>query len=491
MSTQALPVPSGYTRTLGLGVVLLTVAAVVLVAADISASSYKRPLLMMVLLVQFLTALRRWRLSVYLFVAYIFVEGFIINFYSGQPELNLLKDAQMSILFLLLTAATTARHLSPMPRSSWLYLYLVFAAVYAATALNPALPSIAVGLIGIRVTLIFAMCVGIAYWFFRSTTDVIRFLHFHTWISIPISIFGIVQYFTGPSLLLSISPGFSRAIFYAHIPGAQGYFRTISTFASTGGFSQYLWAAFVLTWAFYLVAPTKRQKWLALIAGVLQVGGALSSGGRAPVILTVVSLLFGYALMRRLTRGFLAAGLATMFLVGAIVFVGGDVTSRFATILDIESANQRNRSLIVDEFVRSMSAPIEGVGAGQLTAAANRWSENRGIGTVENQLARIRYEAGILGLLLFLIAFGVMGFTAAKLALAFRNPVRRIVGGVVAGFFVTAILIMPVGTPLDVPPTNFYFWFLFGLLHAMARDEDLERAAALAANRRAADPAGA
>jgi len=61
-------------------------------------------------------------------------------------------------------------------------------------------------------------------------------------------------------------------------------------------------------------------------------------------------------------------------------------------------------------------------------------------------------------------------------ARALRDPQFRTIGCLAATFPLVNILIFPIGQPLDVPPANFYFWFLLGLLAALLVMDAVEHA---------------
>ena len=415
-----------------------------------------------------------WRASVYLLAAYVLVEGFLVNAYA-MPALNLLKDVQLLLIFFRLALSLVARRMFPVPHTGWVVPYFMFAVYYVAEIFNPLLPSLLVGLIGARVTLLYFLCFVVGFWFFSDRAQIFRFLWFHNLLSIPVSAFGIVQYFTGPELLLRISPGFSRAIFYANDPRnpqAGFYFRTISTFASSAGLSQYLWVASILSLALLMIAKRPLDKILVGVALLAQACATLSTGGRGPFILLFVCVFFAFWLMGRLRQAFLATALLMACLFVSVIFLGPMVQARFATIFDFEMVRDRNMSLAVGEFGNAMDSPIVGLGAGRGCAATARMFPDLEIAGSENQFARIRNEGGFAGLTLFLVLTAAILLETWRTTKILRDPELKIVGCLVASFCLVNIFIFPIGQPLDIPPTNFYFWLFLGLLHALIGIQD-------------------
>jgi len=419
-----------------------------------------------------------WRASVYLFVVYVLVEGFLVNTYS-LPALNLLKDAELVLIFFRLALALIARRTFPVPQTGWVIAFFLFAIYYSSEIFNPLLPSILVGLIGVRVTLEFFLCFVVGYWFFNDRAQVVRFLRFHNWLSISISIFGVVQYFTGPDLLLRISPGFERTIFYAYDPNNLSvgyYFRTISTFASSAGFSQYLWVSSLLTILLMSISRRTADRTMGCLALLAQSCGMLSTGGRGPFILLFASLFLGSWLLRRLRLAFASAALLVACFVLSMIFLGPVVRTRFSTILDFDMIRERNTALAVGEFDEAMTSPIVGLGAGMGCTATLRMFPDAPVVWTENQFARMRNEGGLAGLVLFVVVTAAMLIDIWRTARRLYDPQLKVVGCIAASYCITNILVFPIGAPLDVPPVNFYFWFLLGLLYALVRTEMTEAA---------------
>lgn len=461
-----------------LPVVLLVVLALPWLAMRVAYQQYVPLIVGVFIFADICFTFAWWRASVYLFAVYVLVEGFVINTYS-LPTLNLLKDAQLLLIFFRLALSLVARRMFPVPHTGWVIPFFMFAVYYLAEIFNPLLPSMLVGLIGARVTLLFFLCFIVGYWFFNDRVQVMRFLRFHNWVSIPISAFGVVQYFTGPDLLLRISPGFERAIFYANDPKnpeAGFYFRTISTFASSAGLSQYLWVAAILSLALMLTSPRPGDKLMARVALLAQACGMLSTGGRGPFILLFVSVFLAFWLMRRLRQAFLSATLLLACLLVSMIFLGPVVQARFASIFDLEMIRDRNTALAVGEFEGSMQSPVVGLGAGIGCAAANRLDPNLAVVGSENQFARMRNEGGLAGLALFLALTVTLFVETLRQARLLHDPQLQVIGCLAATIPLINILLFPIGQPLDIPPTNFYFWFLLGLLLALLRIEAAEAA---------------
>ena len=460
-------------------VVLLAVVSVWWLSGQVAQESY-RNIVVAVVLFQTLWVFFRWRVSVYAFMVYVIVEGFLVNYFYTVPELNLMKDVYVASLFGVLTVTTVPRGIFPIPRTSWILPFGLFGLVYTAQVFNPHLPNILVGLIGLRVSLLYALLVPVGYWFFDTRERSIRFFVFLTLLSIPVAAFGIFQYFAGPGWLTSLSPGFARAVFYASGAGTSRtggvYFRTISTFVQTGGFAIYLCFMMLVAVAQFSMASLRNQRWWIISAFALQFLATLTTGGRAPLVMFFAALALLVTMQGRMAKLLPVLALTAVIFVGAVIVLGPVVAERFATLLDLEGVQARNLPLVYGWLYEAMKSDPAGMGAGYATVA----SRHAGVtplnySTVENTFARIRFETGVPGLALYVI------FILALVRECIRVPQRTadrelnwLASACAAFLLVNIFLSLPWGTPFDTSPTNVYLWFFLGF---MARAPQLAAAA--------------
>lgn len=411
----------------------------------------------------------RWRASVLAFMVYVATEGFIVNYFYTVPELNLLKDFIAVALFAALALVLIVnREQTFFPLRPWLVAFLGFAAIYLLQVFNPSLPNLLVGLVGVRATLLFFVLAPVAYWYFDTRERVLKFFEFMMWLSVPVSLFGILQSILGAAWVSSLSPGFTRAVFYA--VGSRGrtessYFRTLSTFVHTGGFALFLSFVLLITVAFWILPAWRTRKSLLAAVFALQFWAFLTTGGRGAfvvVLLSVTLLLLTNAASRRFVPLLL---LIPLFFMGASYAGITGFQERYETLLDFDYLVQRNAPLVGGWLGEAMSTDWVGSGAGYASVA----SRHVGItplnsNVVENGLAKIRFEAGLPGLLLY-IAF-IVGVQLECFVTPGRIPdaeVRWLVT-VCAIFVAFNTGLVFAGTPFDITPTNTYIWFFLGLL---------------------------
>ena len=446
-------------------------AAAILWMAPKAARGDYRDLLVAFIVLQSLWIVLFWRMGVYLFMTYVVVEGFLINYFDGLSQLNLVKDVFVALLFLSIAVMLIMRHRAPIPKLGWLMPFALFAFVYSAEIFNPSLPTILVGIVGIRVKLFYFLLTPVAYWFFDSRERVVRFFLFMVALSIPVAGFGILQFVKGPAWLVSISPGFSRAVFYAYEgAGPEGAsFRTFSTFVHTGAFSQYLALMMLITSALWGLYRLQTQRIVIGIVLLIQFFALLTTGGRTSFVIFFACVGIWWFLQRGSLRLAPVVVLLPIFLYSASFLLGASFTSRFATAVDPQIAQSRNMPLMIGWFVGAMQSDWTGYGAGYASLASRHVGETQlNVGAVENGLAQIRYEAGLPGLVFYVMFIISLTVSCARQAFRVRDPALRWFATPVAAFVVMNLVLVPIGTPFDVMPTSVYLWFFAGFLGRVA-----------------------
>ncbi len=446
---------------------LIAAGAIVWAAPRVATGNY-RELLFAAVLAQAVWVLLRWRSSVYVFMVYVIVEGFLINYFTGVPELNLIKDVFVCLLFLVPAAFLGSRGIFPIQRMSWIPPFAAFAVVYVAEVFNPHLPNVLVGLVGLRVTLLYFLLVPVAYYFFDSRERVRHFFIFMVLFSIPVAVFGIVQYFKGPEWMISMSPGFNRAVFYAY--GLQPrqetiYFRTFSTFVHTGGFSQYLAFVMLICIALWVLPSMRRHRWWIALAFLIQFSAQLTTGGRTPLVLFMVTVAFLVLMQRRSLRIAPVLVLIPALLVGTVTVVGPAFVERYSSVLDLDFVMGRNLPLLTGWLEEAMKTDWAGLGAGYATVAARYVGQTPlNIGVVENGLAKMRFEAGLPGFILYIVFLLSLALWMVRQVFRVQDRQVRWLSSACAVFLLVNLLTMPLGPVFDSSPANVYIWFFAGFL---------------------------
>jgi hypothetical protein len=458
----------------GQGISVPLIVTIVLAAASImwiapkAAQGDYRDLVFSFVILQSLWIVLFWRMGVYLLMVYVVIEGFLINFFNGLSILNLAKDVFVTLLFLSIAVMLILKRRAPFPRLAWVLPFAGFSLFYCAEVFNPNLPTILVGLVGVRVTLFYCLLTPVAYWFFDSTERVVRFFVFMVALSMPVAAFGIVQYFKGPQWMVAISPGFERAVFaaYWNDPNSvTGSFRTFSTFVHTGAFSTYLCLMMLLTAALWGLFRQQLQRALIGLVLMFQFFALMTTGGRASFLVFFLCVGLWWFFQRGTMRLAPALLLLPVFFYAATLLLGSGFQTRFSTLLDAEAMRERNEPLVVGFLSEEAKADWTGMGAGAASTASRHVGETAtNGGTLDNGLAKVRVEAGVPGLILYLIFLASFVLTCGRQAMRVPDPRVRWFATPVAAFVIMSTILIPLGTPFDVSPTNVYLWFFAGFL---------------------------
>jgi hypothetical protein len=455
------------TLPVALAVVVLLSALLYWMATNIAHEHYRNVLIAAVLAQAFWVGVR-WRTSVYVFMIYVVAEGFLVNYFWNVPELNLLKDVFVAALFVVLASRFVGRGVFPIPRTPWMLPFAAFAVVYCLQIFNPSLPNLLVGLVGIRATLLYALLMPVGFWFFESRERTIGFFAFLTLVSIPVALFGIYQYYVGPAWLTSLSPGFARAVYYAYgssYSEETAYFRTFSTFVHTGGFGLYLTFMMLVCLALWSMQAFRRYRKLVAAIFLLLFLALMTTGSRGSFVWFFLSAGLLVVSERGARRLIPLIVLALLLLWGSLFVVGPGFVERFETLLDVDYVQQRNMPLLYWALVEALKSDWTGYGAGYASVASRHVGVTPLNGTVvENGLAKIRWEAGLPGLLLYALFIALFLVDCLRAPSRVRDPDLRWICSACAAFLFFSVVNVAMGTPFDSSPSNTYIWFFAGLL---------------------------
>jgi hypothetical protein len=311
----------------------------------------------------------------------------------------------------------------------------------------------------------------------------------------------VLEYVAGPQSVLDLSPRFWQNIAFYH------EWRPFGTSAVPGGASVFAFLVTPLA-LLLLIAPeqTRRLRYLAALSIAGAAATFIVSGVRQMILGCVLAILVMAVL--QLTRGRSRGLFAVLFvgLVGAGAYLGIQ-----AYLTPISTANVKKYALapdiwrqrnVVDRLLTMTNAGLylearegataavwyrlqrypfgaglgrTGSGAGAFMTAINADPRSAAIenevGWSDNFYADEIVEAGIPGLVIWLIVlFGLIA-GAVRLARRAQDPLIASAAAAIAGLFFTYAVISWGSQPLLANPTLAYFWFLAGVLAALRRME--------------------
>lgn len=270
---------------------------------------------------------------------------------------------------------------------------------------NPTTPGLIVGLLGFKVVYYYIPIMLLAFTIARDMQTVRRLLMMIVLASIPINIFGIIQFFKGPSWMLgTFGPGLIRALYaYQGVDESKVLFRALGTFSAGGIYAIFLVANSVFCICLIYSAKIHKRLWLWVSCLILDLVAILITGTRGALLMIVLYLIV-YAFVSKRARATMMTGLliAVGFYIG-FSFLGQKTVDRFTTLKDVDMIQERTVGVTGAMFYHYVDRyPIgKGLGAAsQATRHLGARADDFRI-TVENYASKLQVETGLPGVLCF------------------------------------------------------------------------------------------
>lgn len=333
-------------------------------------------------------------------------------FPSSEQIIYLLKDVYLAAVLAVLLLTSRVSIKAGFKNSMIPTLFLLYALWVICEALNPALPSLLLGIFGIKSHIFYAALVPLALVAFPDSASILDVVGRWCWIAAPILVLGIVQFWVLPESEIN---RYIRADEYGVTTfGAQGHVRVTGTFAYITGMAVFTYTAAVLALAVFSAHGWKMTRSPHVIAVLaLSVIVAPMTGSRWSVYVLILSVpLFFYGIW---LRGALSLGvllrvvMASGVLMTAVAWYGRQAYEALGERIETAGdAPARYQNL----FLQPLNAVFEvnpfGYGAGSTHQAAPAivpdvvpYSWLPAI-RYEDELVRVVLELGPFGLLLLL-----------------------------------------------------------------------------------------
>lgn len=407
------------------------------------------------------------RRLLYFILLYTCVEGLVVNVTFPSKIGYVAKDVLIALAGGLLLIDNQGQSFGSLRRLS---LALgIFALIQVAYLLAPAgnLPLLA-RLVGLKMRLLYVLMMLLGYRFVRSHADAYRLSAILILAAVPVSLFGIYLYFSGPAALQAVGGSYSAIIY-----STTGDWRVPGTFNSPGQYGLYLTFNSILAIGLLLLPGLSVRMRVFLWSSLaLMTVATMASGSRSPIILTVAAggmVMLGLGRLGRIVS--MGVGVYIVLAIG-FTTLGAGVEERVGSIASGEHIERFNRTYFGQLFLPKMMETPMGLGLGAATIGARHFTEFGEVLLVESYFGIIAVETGVLGLL------AILGLSAAALAfvlqarLVMRDSPAGPMWYALASFAVIVLMLGPVSTPLDSAPGNVYFWLSLGIV---AKLYDLER----------------
>ncbi len=417
------------------------------------------------------TALFCWRRGVLLLLGYVTIEGVVSALLYPSTLPLLFKDAL--VLAIYAGAAFALRHRWRdrviFPRS----VVLPMAALVAVSVLemaNPHVGSVLVGLVGLRVTLLYMPLFFVGMALATATPQALaRVVRFLVFLSVPASIFGIVEYAIGSDQVRAFGAGFARSLY---IVGPESttdlIYRPAGSFASTGEFGAFLFFVALLCLAAISARGSGLLRWATVAVLVVTAVAVVLQSQRQNWVLIPIAFIAFVALSGRVRSVARNAPLLIVILAVAVVVGGGVLRNRVPHLLSgVSVYTERIDNQELNPLLNTLGSRTALLGRGTGTALGQARYVNGGKvpSSFESDwnIPLVMYGvAGVFALLWVYLAVVRLLWKSARRARKRADPFPIIV-------LVYFVLSAAVQGFIAYPPQNVYFWLFAGLAAGTSR----------------------
>lgn len=462
--------------------------------------------------------LNNWRNGVYLFLSWLLFEDFVRKFLGNNMVIYFVKDFLLLVVLVSFLSALRRKEVQTF-RPPFLIPLLVFVWYGALQIFNPASTSVWFGLMGFKMFFYYVPLIWIGYALLNSEAELRRFFSANLVLALVIISLGIVQSIVGPGFLNPAAPAedireLSTLYRVSPLTGEVSY-RPASVFVSAGRYADFIMVAWIIVLGFsgYLLLRHKRGRTLAFIALPVTAAGAFLTASRGSflwgalnAIVTSIAFIWGAPWkqreIQRVLRSIQRVALGIALGIAVLFYAYPDaLMSRLAlykeTLLPSSSASElsyRGWSYPVRNLVAAFDYPGWPYGYGIGTTALGGQYVTRffhvrpPVGGVESGFGTIIVEMGIGGLFLWFLMSGAILFSAWKVVKKLRGSPWFPLAFVI--FWYSFFLLLPATfgslSSYEDFLLNAYFWLLLGMLFRLPK---LSLSAQFAVEAPAAPPA--
>jgi hypothetical protein len=309
----------------------------------------------------------------------------------------------------------------------------------------------------------------LAYAYVDSLDRLERFMKAIVYLSIPICLLGIYQFFQGPDFMIRVfGEGFRRAVV---MTGGwhHEFLRVFGTFASSGQFTQFLVINIMFIFAL-LFSVTKGPERIIMIGClVLNYISILCTGSRGGLLLLFPTAFLFAILCRWLWRSFFIAFLLAISLGFGFNYLGKAVVGRFETVKDVEMVRGRTIEGTVATFKMYLDEhPFgKGLGTGTLVSRHLYKESPTDIEFIETGPAKLQCELGIIGVVLFYLLLFNLFIHWIGNWLKFIDRRNQIFVAALSAYCWTIFGFALFGI-IDNPPIGIFLWAEIGIVAKLA-----------------------
>jgi len=434
-------------------------------------------------------AMRYWQRALFSVFVLMVLEGALRKwaFPWAQAQIYLVKDVIVVAAYLGFLLDSRVKNLSPPKGVGLIKGALVATFIFGCfEVFNPNLPSILVGLAGLKSYFLYAPIAFILPYAIKSQEHLFTLIRRYLIMAIPVAVLGFLQIMAGPTSSLNVYVSWTE-----DTPAALSYFgdwelvRTSGTFSYISGYSSFLSFIGFLAIGYNLAHGWRiKNNFLPILALSLIVGAMFTTGSRAPVYILLASgpLILWLAASNQVLSSRTAMRLCILVPVLGIAAVS---ISPQAFHAFMERSNEADSSYTALRLFSPLyqtlgvlpDGPALGLGIGTTQSAALAimgsevpWWINTELIT-EEEMARVTVELGLIGLMLVYFLRFVIAVFALRCSRKFRNPRYRALGISLAVYLALGIIL----TIIINATVGLYYWGALGLMLTMRRLEQSAR----------------
>ncbi len=407
----------------------------------------------------------------------ILVDGFLIYFFFPNPLLHFVKDALLILTYLFFmfkeSFKESSNQLGETMGSGVVLSLTLFLAVGVAQIFNPQSPGLTRGLLGLKITYLPLTGLLLGFVYCSDEGTIPRLFKMIVTASIPINIFGMIQYVHGPGFMVeNFGPGFILNTQTANIYGvseSESFVRIVGTFASGAHYALFLSMNSLLSLSLFFTDRRYKVIWFAAFA--LSLFALLATGSRGGLVSTVLMILVFSFFTRRTRAGALGVMLTVIILAFAFSVLKASVSKRFQSAAKISSLRERSIDTTPQQFMEHLNANPMGKGIGSASQASRHLGKTEGkFQLVENYLSKLQLELGILGVVSFYLMIFLMLSRWYDQWLG--PPVRsdeHIFYSAMSAYCFTEFTIGGIFSSIDTPPASLFIWIFAGMMAKVYR----------------------
>jgi hypothetical protein len=439
-------------------------AALAVPCAFLAVRYWQRALFGVFVLLVFEGALRKWALP------------------AAQAQIYLVKDVILLAVYLGFIL-DGQRHQPALRDTGLIKIVLILGFVFGCIeVLNPNSPSILVGVVGLKTYFLYAPIAFILPYAFKSREHFFNLIRRYIIMAIPVAVLGFVQIAAGPASSLNTYLSYDDESGTAGVRFgiAEDLVRTSGTFSYISGYTSFLIFVSFLAIGYNMARGWRLKSNISpMLALVLVVGAMFTTGSRGPVFTLIATgpiiLLLAASNGLLSYRTAIRLGVLIPVLAIAALSISPRATEAF---MQRASGTDSSYTLMrvfspLDQTIGVLSyGPVLGFGIGTTHNAAftimgttDQWWLHGLL--VEDEMARVTEELGVIGLLLnYFLRFLIAAF-ALRCAMTFKDPGYRALGIVLAVHLMLGIAFQVIFNPT----AGLYYWGALGLVLTMRRLE--------------------